>query len=117
MENRTAKQALSVYALIPIGILISGAGILAYQGYFWLSQGYWRPLKAYHVFDRILPTALLQWHHNCNWAVVRQALTFTFNLPLALFLIGAGLLMLILLPGVCTFYHSPAANESEHWRR
>ena len=55
MAKQTIKQKFREFCLlIPFSIALSGIAVLAYQNYFWLKQGYWKPLGSRLVFDKVL---------------------------------------------------------------
>ncbi len=106
--------------LIPSSIAVSGLAVLAYQSWFWLKLGCWKPLDSRLVLNKVLPADFLHWLHNPNsWSGLKKIISPFFNLPLALFLILAGLAILHLVAKFFDLFSKPEKIEvidTRSWR-
>ena len=119
MKTTNTQKPLGFSALVPCSIFAAGAAILAYQGYFWFVQGYWKPLKTWLLLNKVLPVNFFEWLRSGNWPTLNRAINYTSNLPLAWFLMISGLLLLLLTAKVLSFHYTTdvEAAEGEHWRQ
>lgn len=109
MAKKTIRQEIrKLFLFIPFSIALSGMAVLAYQGYFWLKLGHWKPLDSRLVLNIVLPTNFLQWLHNPSyWVGVKKVITPVFNFPLALFLLLLGFVVLLLISKTFDSFSKP----------
>ena len=93
---------------IPFSVALSGIAVLAYQGTIWLKLGYWQSLGSRSVLYRILPSNFLRWLHNPkSWLGLKKIVFSVFDLPLALFLLLFGLIVLLLAAAAFDLFLKP----------
>ncbi len=93
---------------IPFSVALSGIAVLAYQSTIWLRLGYWQSLGSRSVLYRILPSDFLRWLHNPkSWLGLKKIVFSVFDLPLALFLLLFGLVVLLLAAAVFDLFLKP----------
>jgi hypothetical protein len=95
--------------------------VLAYQSYFWLRQGYWRPVESRLVLDRVLPSSFFQWLGNTNsWSGLNRIISAVFTWPLALFLFVFGMVVFLLIAKTLDLFSKPVKpaekERTKHWR-
>ena len=90
MEKRAKTKILILFNLIPCWFIICGFSLLAYQGFFWFKNGYWRPFRTGLLLDRVFPNSF-------SWAGLNRMTSFVSNLPLAWLLLVLGLLLLLVI--------------------
>lgn len=121
MAKQTIKQKFREFCLlIPFSIALSGIAVLAYQSFVWLEQGSWKALESRLVLYKVLPTNFLQWLHNPHsWSGLNKIISPIFNLPLALFLLVSGLVVLLLVAKTLDSFSKPEKKElvrTRSWR-
>ncbi len=106
--------------LIPLSIALSGLAVLMYQSWFWLKLGCWKPLDSRLVLNKVLPAHFLYWLHNPrSWSGLKKIISPFFNLPLALFLILIGLVILHLVAKIFDLFSKSKkieAIDTRSWR-
>ena len=122
MAKQTIGQKFREFCLlIPLSLALSGIAVLAYQNYFWLKRGYWKTFGPRLVLDKILPTNFSWWLHNPkSWLGLNKIISPIFNLPLALFLLVFGLVVLLLVAKTLDSFSKPEKKElvrTRSWRR
>ena len=114
MAKKISRQQPRKLCLsIPFSIALSGMAVLAYQGYFWLKQGYWKSLDSELFLNKVLPTNFLQWLHNpSSWLGLNKVVVPVSNLPLTLFLLLFGLVSLLLVNTISALFSKPEKTET-----
>jgi len=93
----SGRQFRKICLSIPFSFALSGMAVLAYQSAIWLRQGYWKSLGTRLVLNKVLPSNFLHWLQNPkSWLGLNKIVFSVFNLPLALFLLLFGLVILLL---------------------
>jgi hypothetical protein len=115
MGKQTIGQKFRTFCLlVAFSISLSSIGVLAYQSFVCLKQGYWKPLGSRLVLDKVLPTNLSQWLHNPkSWLGLNKIISPVFNSSLALFLQVFGLVLLLLLAKTFDLFSKPEKKEKE----
>lgn len=120
MAQKTIGQKFRGLCLsIPFAIGSCGIGILAYQSYFWLTQGYWKPLRASLVLGQVLPTRFFHWLHSADSSLaLKRIASSVFNSPLAVFLLVFGLAFLMLMAKIFSLFSKSAVKkeQTKQWR-
>ena len=113
MVKKTIGQKFRVSCLlISFLIPLSGIVVLTYQSFCWLKEGYWKPLGARLVLDKVLPTNFFQWLINSNsWLGLNKIISPVFNSSLAMFLLVFGLVALLLVAKVFDLFLKPEKEE------
>jgi hypothetical protein len=124
MGKQTIGQKFREFCLlIAFSIPLSGIAVLAYQNYFWLKQGYWKPLGSRLVLEKVLPTNFSQWLHNPHsWSGLNKIISPVFNSSLAMFLLVFGLVVILLVAKAFDLFSKYEKMEIEvvrtrNWRR
>ena len=118
MAKKTIGQKFKEFCLlISFSMALSGIAVLAYQSFFWVKQGYWKPLGARLVLDKVLPTNFFQWLHNPDaWLGLNKIISPVFNSSLAMFLLVFGLVVLLLVARTLDLFLKPEKKEP-HFRQ
>jgi hypothetical protein len=112
-RNRMAKKTIGqqfrkLCLFIPFSIALSGMAVIAYQSYFWLKLGHWKPLDSRLILNIVLPTNFLQWLHNpSSWVGIKKVIVPVFNFPLAVFLLLFSFVVLLLITKTFDSFSKP----------
>jgi hypothetical protein len=116
----SGRQFRKICLSIPFSFALSGMAVLVYQSIIWARQGYWKSLGSRLVLNRILPSSFFHWLQNPkSWLGLKKIVFSVFNLPLALFLLLFGLVILLLVLKIFNFFSKPEKTESierKTWR-
>jgi len=115
MAKQTIGQRLREFCLLlTFSIALFGIAVLAYQSYFWLNKGYWKPLRSRLVLDKVLPANFSQWLNDPeSWLGLNKIISPIFNSSLALFLLLFGLFAFLLISKTFSLFLKPEKNEKE----
>jgi hypothetical protein len=106
--------------LIPLSIVISGLTVLGYQSLFWLKLGQWKSIDSRLLLNEVLPINFFQWLHSpYSWIGLKKLIIPIFNIPLALLLLLVGLITLLLVTKIFSFFTKPEkvkVLDSRGWR-
>jgi len=120
-KKQSGQQFRKLCLSIPLSIALSGLAVLVYQGYFWLKQGYWKSLDSNMFLSKVLPANFLQWLHNPkSWLGLNKIVVPIFNLPMTLFLLLFGLVILLLADKISALFLKHDKTEpigTRRWRR
>jgi hypothetical protein len=118
MVKRTFGQKIrDTFLLVPTAMALSGMAVLMYQTYFWMSQGYWKPIGSRLLLDRVVPTRFFQWLDANSWPALDKVVSWIFDSPLALFLLVSGLVVILLISKTLSlFSRSAKKGQKRSWR-
>ncbi len=105
---------------IPFSLALSSGVVLVYQCIIWAKLGYWKSLGSSMVLNKVLPSSFFHWLRSPkSWIGLQKIVVSVFDLPLALFLLLFGLVILLLVHKTFAFFSKSEKTESidrRKWR-